>query len=92
MHILNSCNSSLSDSAVVVLATVVVLAGALEVDIDVDGAVVVDNLTNDKMFDPLHRFNPNSLKSQAYFRRKFFGNGDVGDNFGMLMPDASVKR
>ena len=56
MHILNSCNSSLSNSAVVVLDFVVV-----------DGAVVVGNLTNDKRFDPLHRFNPNSLKSEAYF-------------------------
>ena len=62
MHIINSCNSSLSNSAVVVLGD------ALVVDfVVVDGAVVVGNLTNDKRFDPLHRFNPNSLKSEVYF-------------------------
>ena len=62
MHILNSCNASLTNSAVVVLGD------ALVVDfVVVDDAVVVGNLTNDKRFDPLHRFNPNSLKSKAYF-------------------------
>ena len=62
MHIINSCNSSLSNSAVVVLGD------ALVVDfVVVDGAVVVGNLTNDKRFDPLHRFNPNSLNNEAYF-------------------------
>ena len=57
----------------------VVLNDALEVDnasavvvatgfiVVVDGALVVGNLTNDKRFDPLHRFNPNSLNSKAYF-------------------------
>ena len=62
MHILNSCNSSLSNSAVVVVGD------ALEVDfVVVDGAVVVGNLTKDIRFDPLHRFNPNSLNNEAYF-------------------------
>ena len=76
MHILNSCNSSLSDSAVVVLndalevdkaSAVVVATGFIVV---ADGAFVVDNLTNDKRFDPLHRFNPYSLNNKAYFLKK----------------------
>ena len=60
----------------------VVLNDALEVDkasavvvatgfiVVVDGTLVVGNLTNDKRFDPLHRFNPYSLNSKAYFLEK----------------------
>ena len=76
MHILNSCNSSLSDSEVVVLNDALEVGNpsavvvATEFIVVVDGAFVVDNLTNDKRFDPLHRFNPYSLNSNAYFLKK----------------------
>ena len=76
MHILNSCSSSYPDGTVVDVDIVVEIFSAVVVTDDcivvVDGAGVVDNLTNDKRFDPLQRFNPNSLKERFFSKMSLF--------------------
>ena len=76
MHILNSCSSSYPDDTVLDVDIVVEFFSAVVVTDDcivvVDGAAVVDNLTNDKRFDPLQRFNPNSLKERFSSKMSLF--------------------